>query len=757
LDIFFLKNQIIILYYEFQYYLLGDNMKEYSIINKLSFSALLITFLITPFEFPQQSHISEFQYLSPIPGSGMNQPETNIIIRYGTTYISEDIYNKDVLLVVGTKSGTHSGKTILTEDNKTLLFKPDVPFTEGENVNVTLMKQIRTEEDEIIPSLNFSFKITDKNLNALVKNNPEEYFSKINPEYFASTFSNSNFKKIVSPTYSVMDDSLPVDFPAILVDSINNPAPGYIFLSPFNYLNRGKNYIVILDNYGVPVFYRQLPYLNYDFKLQPTGVLTYYDELTHQFYVLDSKFKLIDSLSTRNGYLTDVHELRLLGHGHSLLMSYDAQHVNMDTIVPGGNPNALVLGLIVQELDENKNVVFQWRSWDHFNITDATYDINLTDSLIDYVHGNAIDVDTDGNLLISCRHMDEVTKINRQTGDIIWRWGGEHCENNQFTFINDPIGFSHQHFVRRQSNGNISVFDNGNLHSPQFSRAAEYQVDEVNKLAFLVWEYKNDPLTYSGAMGSVNRLDNHNTIIGWGTGVNPAISEVGPAGNVTLFLTLPDSLFNYRGYRFSWKTNLFVTSPDSLVFGYIPPGDSLEMTVEIINNSTQQIEINDTYNRDSVYQVSSTLPIILPAFGSDSITVKFKPESVDKDYFDDLHLRWNTEDQRIAQVVSLIGSTDPNFTLVENENTITDYLLSQNYPNPFNPTTTIRWRLAAESKVTLIVYDILGREVQTLINYEQPVGDHEVTFNASNLPSGIYFYTLRAGSFIQTKKMIFLK
>ena len=79
-----------------------------------------------------------------------------------------------------------------------------------------------------------------------------------------------------------------------------------------------------------------------------------------------------------------------------------------------------VVGLIIEEQDENKNVVFQWRSWDHFKITDATYDIDLTDSVVDYVHGNAIEVDDDGNLLISSRHMDEVTKIDRQTGEIIW-------------------------------------------------------------------------------------------------------------------------------------------------------------------------------------------------------------------------------------------------------------------------------------------------------------------------------------------------
>ena len=101
----------------------------------------------------------------------------------------------------------------------------------------------------------------------------------------------------------------------------------------------------------------------------------------------------------------------------------------------------------------------------------------------------------------------------------------------------------------------------------RFSRTAEYQLDEVNKLALLVWEYRNDPTSFSFAMGSARRLQNHNTIIGWGTGTAPAICEVNPFGDVKLFLTIPDSLLNYRGFKYSWKTNLFVGNPESLYFG----------------------------------------------------------------------------------------------------------------------------------------------------------------------------------------------
>ncbi len=713
---------------------------------------ILITLKIS---YSQQPAVSKFEYISPVPSSGMNMPETNIIIRYGPAFNSNDIYSQKLIEVEGVISGLHSGEIILAENNKTLIFDPAIPFREGERVTVKFLRTTITDDEQTIPALSFVFRITGKNINEIVKSNPEKYLL----NEFSELTQNKN--NLLSPgssktRYSVMDDSLPADFPRIAVDSINNPSPGFIFLTPFDYFNRGKNYLVIMDNYGIPIFYRQMHYLNYDFKKQPTGVLTFYDELPNKFFVLDSSYNMIDSIYSKNGYLTDVHELLITENNHALMMSYDFQPVSMDTIVPGGNPNALVEGLIIQEQDENRNVVFQWRSWNHFKITDATDDIDLTDSLIDYVHGNAIEVDNDGNLLISCRHLDEVTKINRQTGDIIWRLGGEHCENNQFTFINDPIGFSHQHDVRRLENGNITVFDNGNLHSPQFSRVAEYQIDEVNKLAFLVWEYRNDPVSYSAAMGDARRLPNHNTFIGWGTGTSPAISEVTPNGEIALFLSIPDTIFNYRGFKYSWKTNLIVGNPESLYFGFVPLNDSLELELELTNNSEQQIEINSVYNRDSAYSVLENLPIALTPFGSTTITVMFKPE-LDKDYFDDLHLRWEIEGQRIAQVIPLIGSTDPNFTSVETEDVLKNYSLSQNYPNPFNSSTVINYQLPVTSNVTLKVYDILGREVATLVNEEKHAGSYEIEFNGTNLTSGIYFYHLISGDYSKTKKMILLR
>ncbi|MBK7631989.1 MAG: SBBP repeat-containing protein [Ignavibacteriales bacterium] len=85
------------------------------------------------------------------------------------------------------------------------------------------------------------------------------------------------------------------------------------------------------------------------------------------------------------------------------------------------------------------------------------------------------------------------------------------------------------------------------------------------------------------------------------------------------------------------------------------------------------------------------------------------------------------------------------------------YSLHQNYPNPFNPSTVIKYQLPISSQVIIKVYDVLGKEVATLVNEEKPAGRYQVNWNASNLSSGIYFYKIQSGSFVETKKMILLK
>jgi hypothetical protein len=102
---------------------------------------------------------------------------------------------------------------------------------------------------------------------------------------------------------------------------------------------------------------------------------------------------------------------------------------------------------------------------------------------------------------------------------------------------------------------------------------------------------------------------------------------------------------------------------------------------------------------------------------------------------------------------------EPKLTAVESGSyfNINTYSLYQNYPNPFNPSTAIKYQIPQSGKVTLTIYDILGKEVARLVNGYKNAGNYNINFDASNLPTGIYFYQLKVNDFVSLKKMILIK
>lgn len=506
---------------------------------------------------------AQFTYISPVPGSAYVSTRTNIILRSPGLIAAGGTIDNSFLSVKGAKSGTHAGSLTVSDDGETLVFIPAVPFAAGETVHVGTNQPLATNTYDEVAPVSFDFTTSATQLTSLQLQRILDQCG----DGLPCISSGSNVTTSGRSYAALKGSTLPSDFPKMQISGTGPTAPGDIFICDFGWTSSivAAPYLIILDNSGTPLFYRETATSCTDFKLQPNGHLTYFDRGTHIYIELDSSYNVVNTYGCGNGYAADLHELRILPNGHVVLFAYDPEVVDMSGIVEGGDSTATVTGLIIQELDLQKNVVFQWRSWDHFKITDATHE-NLTAPVIDYVHGNALDLDGDGNFLLSCRHMDEITKIDRSTGEIMWRMGGK---NNQFTFLNDSIGYSHQHAVRHLDNGNLTIFDNGNFHSPQFSRAVEYRVDEQKKTSTLVWQFRNTPDNFAIAMGYVERLPNGNTLIGWGSS-NPSVTEVTPDGKKVYELRLPDSVFSYRAYRFVWQPGTTSVAAEGVTSPLIP-------------------------------------------------------------------------------------------------------------------------------------------------------------------------------------------
>ena len=466
---------------------------------------------------------NKINYTDPVPEANYVSTENNIVIGFDKQINLKETEITNSISVTGTKSSLHEGTVTICKGKKKFIFQPSVPFEEGEKITV---------------------KLSGKLLQLLNTGNNDFSYWFNTSSYKASTNSYLKTGNDSGPGANFTQSNRLLDPPQLTVTVNDNPSPGYLFLAPFS----TSSYLIIAYNTGNIFWFSSPTWWSGDFKKQANGHLTYWDGNAGKHFEMDENYNIVDTFYCGNGYVADIHELRVLNNRHAYLMAYDTQNVDMSHIVQGGNPNASVIGLIIQEIDENNNVIFQWRSWDHIPITDALHE-NLTAAVIDYVHGNAIEIDNDSNILLSSRHLDEITKINHITGDIIWRLGGLE---NEFTFINDTLRFNYQHAVRRISNGNITIFDNGNWHNPPFSRAVEYSIDEINKTATLVWEYRHNPSIFSGFMGYVQRLDNENTLISWG-GASPTVTEVTPTGTVVFEATYPPGVYTYRAYKFDWN------------------------------------------------------------------------------------------------------------------------------------------------------------------------------------------------------------
>jgi len=286
-------------------------------------------------------------------------------------------------------------------------------------------------------------------------------------------------------------------------------------------------------------------------KTTPSSLMT--------FYVMDSTFSVVDSVLSANNSQTDIHEFRILDNGNYLISGNITTSEDLSSYEFSGVPGSsetVVLSFVIQEFEDG-DLVFYWKSIDHIHpeeFIDDTYSYNQ--DYFDYVHGNAIELDSDGNFLVSMRHADAIYKIDRLTGDVIWKLGGN---SSQFEFTNDD-GFSGQHDVRVLPNGNLTLFDNGNSRpAPRFSRAVEYEIDLIDSTATRVWEYSNEYDSYSRAMGNVRTHENGERIIGFGACNRPESNfiHLDYQDDIISELLFQDSVVSYRALRadFTFELN----------------------------------------------------------------------------------------------------------------------------------------------------------------------------------------------------------
>jgi hypothetical protein len=487
-----------------------------------------------------------FQFLSPRPNAKNITVNHNIVIRHGEL-LNVSTVRVPQFSITGSKSGSHDFTIQVSADQRTINLNPATPFHYDETVTVAIHAGLLTSDNKEIQEYQFSFAT-------------HREFTQAEKENF--TLARSVLQQQEIERWSAMPPSVEADTREVAemfeIATNNNPAPGIVLLDAFSgwgIPTKWTGYTAITND-GDSIYQNRMGFAD-DFKQLRNGYFGVYNGDYGRFDMLDSNFNLIEKYYPANGYYADNHEFQVIEDGHTFIIAQEYLTVDMTVYDPDYSPYATVFGTVIQEFDENKTLVFEWRSFDHVDILEAWHE-NLAASYIDFMHTNALEIDNDGHILASHRHLDQITKIDRNTGEFIWRLGGMM---NEFTFIDDPEKFSYQHDIRRIANGNITLFDNGNYNPSGYSSAKEYELDEVNKTATLVWSYSrannNGGYLLYFAMGSVQRLSNGNSFINWGwrgNAENPSITEVTPDGEIVweLYLTSNKNMVAYRSHKYDY-------------------------------------------------------------------------------------------------------------------------------------------------------------------------------------------------------------
>jgi Arylsulfotransferase (ASST) len=477
---------------------------------------------------------------------GADEPEVSVYPTGSTlaaasetaiTFRGVDPDELDDVEVTGARSGRHSGRLRPLPGGDGAAFVPDRPFAPGERVTIDAGMRIagtRGERSSFVVARRSSAK-------------PAPYDQAKPPDDRGVQ------------VFASRPDLRP---PAVTVAQASARAePGSVFVAP----KRGATQQgpMILDAAGELVWFQPLPgdEQAFDFRAQTyrgEPVLTWWQGRM-QIYrgegvgrIVDTRYRPVATVRAANGYDMDAHEMKLTPAGTALVMSYFV--VPWDLSKLGGRRDGLVEDNVVQEIDvETGAVLFEWHALGSVGLGESYRPAPKERGKIhDPWHLNSVELDRDGDFIVSARHTNAIYKIDRETGRIAWRLGGKR---SSFEMGRGAV-FKLQHDARVHPDGTLTLFDNVAEDLPangRRSRGIALDLDHRLKTASLVRDFEHPDGILSGTQGSMQVLDGGGAFVGWG-GLHPEFTEFDRDGD-----TVFDARFRaqgvetYRAYRMPWR------------------------------------------------------------------------------------------------------------------------------------------------------------------------------------------------------------
>ncbi len=496
--------------------------------------------------------------VSPVPGDKFANPKTSISFR------GAPLTEIGAITVTGAHSGVHRGTWTAHSDGQGASFAPAQPFTAGETVTVQTQLNVRGANGG-----SFSFT-TVPTSNVQTTNDTDGEFA----------VRKAASPNVVATSHFVTRPDLQP--PQLTVDtSTGTPEPGLIMLTP-----RGGPQVgpMVVDDTGSPVWFD--PIANVDFVTDAKvvqyngqsdlawwqGTLLDNGHGAGTYQLVDNHYQPVATIGAGNGDQADLHDMIITPQNTAIVMSY-VPTGPMNLTAFGGSATGTVTQLVVQEIDIATGAVML--EWDSLNDIPLSKSVTNAPAAVappgvtpswDYIHGNALELADDGNLLVSGRHTSSLYKIDLHSGDAnflhpIWTLGRGGSFTPTFA---DAQWFAFQHDVRERSDGTISVFDNGagpGFPARSYSRGLIMTLDLANMKVSIDKEVRlpGPPDVSANSQGSFRELANGHNFIGWGA-VGEA-TEFDASDAPILDMVFPANVGSYRAVKEVWHATP-ATLPD---------------------------------------------------------------------------------------------------------------------------------------------------------------------------------------------------
>jgi arylsulfotransferase ASST len=472
--------------------------------------------------------------VSPIPGTEDASPYTQISFLGGP---GTKVAN---VSVVGSRSGSHSGRLVRYSTGTGESFLLNRPLTPGEQVAVHALVGRGFGPGHPAP------------------NRPvTSVFAVARP----AAVSQAEFHKEPGDRKAVQHfasaPSLTPSTVSLYTGAQSGAAPGYLFLAPYQGL--GTPGEMISEQDGALVWFHPLPsgVASTNFRVQEyegRPVLTWWQGRILEVgfgqgedVIYDSSYRQIATIRGGNGYKADLHEIRLTPQGTAWIDEFDPIHY--DTSSLGGVKGGILTDSVVQEIDVKTGLVmWEWHALGHIPLRDSTMQVQRSSYPWDFVHVNSVDPGTSGDVLLSSRNTCALYDVSIKTGAFNWQLGGPHS-----TFrLGRGTRTWFQHDAEWQAGGTISVFDNGATPvKEKQSRAVLLKPDYARRTVSLVRAFANPSRTLSAAaQGNALALPGGDWLMGYGN--LPNFTEYGPSGAVRLDGQLGKGVQNFRTYLSPW-------------------------------------------------------------------------------------------------------------------------------------------------------------------------------------------------------------